>query len=81
MKTTILFSAIVGAAPAIIWALLSLVTGIIGMLYRPVTLSFTYHAKDGKGILRYEPLPPLVTFVIIIGAILIITGITLIPKK
>jgi hypothetical protein len=80
-KTIVSSLAITGITPALIWALVSIATGIIGALYRPLVLSFSIHTKNGKEVVECHSLPTMASLAIIVGAILILISIYLISKK
>jgi hypothetical protein len=81
VKTIVFSLAIAEIAPALIVALVSIVVGIIGALYRPIVLSFSMHTKKGKEVVECYSLPTTASLDVIFGATLIFISIYLISNK
>jgi F0F1-type ATP synthase membrane subunit a len=77
LKLVVLAVAALGITPAVLWALVSLVTSAISVFMRPVSLSFRLHSESGSslGVLEYHELPVLTSLSILAGATLLIFGI------
>ena len=80
-KAILLILAAIGIAPAVLWSLLSVVTAIISIAYRPISLSFRLYSSAGStGLFRYHELPFVASLCILAGSALLIFGITSIPR-
>lgn len=80
-KTIILILASVGVTAPVVWALLSIITAAFSFVYRAVSLSFRlYTTEPISGSVEYHELPVLTALCILIGAALLIFGISSIPS-
>ena len=80
-KFILLVIAAIGIAPAVLWALISLVTCVISIAYRPVSISFRlYSGTGGIGGFNYHELPFFTSLCILAGAAMLIFGIASIPR-
>ena len=81
-KLLLLTFAAIGITPAVLWALVSLVTFTFSVFFRPVSLSFRLYSKTGSGIgaFEYRELPVLISLSIVVGAALLIFGIASISR-
>ncbi len=77
-KLLLLAFAIIGITPAVLWALVSLITSAFSVFIRPVSLSFRLYSNTGRsiGALNYFELPVLASLSILAGAALHIFGIS-----
>jgi F0F1-type ATP synthase membrane subunit a len=81
-KLLLLTFAAIGVTPAVLWALVSLVTSALSVFFRPVSLSFRLYSKSGSsiGALAYQELPVLTSVSILAGAALLMLGISSISR-
>ena len=80
-KLILLVIAAIGIAPAVLWALISLITSAISIAYRPISLSFRVYSGTGSiGGFKYHELPLFTSLCILAGAALLIFGIASITR-
>ena len=80
-KLLFLIVAVIGIAPAVLWSFISIVTEVVSIAYRPVSLSFRLYPNAGStGAFEYHELPLLTSVFILAGAALLVFGICSIPR-
>lgn len=80
-RAVLLIVASIGIAPAVLWSLLSIVTASISIAYRPISLSFRLYTSAGTTeVIRYHELPVVTSLCILAGSVLLIFGISSIPR-
>ncbi len=73
----LLILAAIGIAPAVLWAVVSLILSTYSILIRPVSFSFRLISKTGgvTGTFEFRELPVVAALSIVAGATLLILGI------
>ena len=82
LKLLILIFATIGVTPAVLWSLVSLITSVISVFFRPVSVSFRLYSKTGTSVggFEYHELPVLTSLSIVAGAALLVVGIASISR-